>query len=179
GPSQGQVAQLPKKARDRLRDVGAVNDVYYPIWTVAVTHHWKQSFPTGKIVKIKHEYQAIPGFSYFHGEPREDLSHFTDGCPDDKLSRSLEAARLREPDSKHGVIVHVEWVNYILTTANTWKTPIREFELIVERPPGQFVSLCWDGKVEKISQTRFRATAHDFIPERELMVYFLSVGYGK
>jgi len=73
-------------------------------------------------------------------------------------------------------MVSGEWVKYILTTANTWKTPIRDFELIVERPARQFVSFCWEGNVEKLSNTRFRATAHDFVPNQELLVYFFSVG---
>ncbi|HEY6373419.1 MAG TPA: DUF4424 family protein [Candidatus Sulfotelmatobacter sp.] len=47
------------------------------------------------------------------------------------------------------------YVDFILTTANTWKTPIEDFTLIVERPHwknnrgesdlGDYVSFCWDG----------------------------------
>ena len=73
-------------------------------------------------------------------------------------------------------MIQSQWVKYILTTANSWKTPIRDFELIVEKPAGQFVSFCWDGTVEKLSDTRFRAKASNFVPKRELLIYFLSVG---
>jgi hypothetical protein len=66
-------------------------------------------------------------------------------------------------------------VSYILTTANTWKTPIGEFELVVERPEGHAVSFCWDGKVEKVGPTTFSARATDFVPSRELSVYFFTV----
>ncbi len=72
-------------------------------------------------------------------------------------------------------MISAEWVKYILTTANTWKTPIPDFELVVERPEDQFVSFCWDGKVEKVSKTKLRASARDFVPTHELLVYFFNV----
>ncbi len=72
-------------------------------------------------------------------------------------------------------MVLAEWVNYILTAANSWKTPIRQFELIVERPEGDVVSFCWDGKVQKVDKTRFRAKAQDFVPAKELVVCFFQV----
>jgi hypothetical protein len=35
------------------------------------------------------------------------------------------------------------------------------------------VTFCWDGPVEKVSKTRFRATARDFAPTKNLVVYFV------
>jgi hypothetical protein len=174
-----QVLQLSGEKRTSLKAAGAIGDDRghdsVPLWTVAATHHWKQVFPAGKILKVRHEYNAIPGFSY-DPELREYLSGLEDGCFDAGLIRSLEAAQKRAPKDEAGqVLIFGDWVKYILTTAKTWKMPIRDFELIVERPPGQFVSFCWDGKVEKLSETRFRATARDFMPTRELMVYFFTV----
>jgi len=78
-------------------------------------------------------------------------------------------------------------VKYILTTANTWKGPIHDFELVVEKPApekpvsgqpangrgGDYsVSFCWDGPVEHPDQTHFIAHKTDFVPSRELTVYF-------
>lgn len=175
GPSQYQVERLPQKTQDRLKTAGAVDDGLDPRWAVAITYHWKQTFPVAKVVKVRHEYDAIPGFSYGY-EVRKYLSRLKEGCFDAGLARELEAAQARAPRSEGDVGIFAEWVKYILTTAKTWKMPIRDFELIVERPAGEFVSFCWDGKVEKLSNTRFRATAHDFVPSRELFVYFFRVG---
>ena len=72
-------------------------------------------------------------------------------------------------------MIFAAWVNYVLTTANTWKTPIGDFELVLERPEGRAVSLCWDGKVERVSKTSFSAKAKNFVPARDLTVYFFSV----
>lgn len=74
--------------------------------------------------------------------------------------------------AKHTAWLLMRWVNYILRTANNWQRPIRDFELTVERPEGWFTSFCWDGPVEKISPTTFRARAKDFVPQRDLAVYF-------
>ena len=181
-PGSYQVDRLPESTQSVLKAAGAIDKNLNPLWSVAIMYHWKQTFPVGKIVRVKHEYDAIPGFS-FGFRVREYLDGLKDGCFDDGLTRALEAAHgalevahARDPKSDGEVMINSEWVKYILTTANTWKTPIRDFELIVERPAGQFVSFCWDGKVEKLSDTRFRATARDFVPTRELLIYFLSVG---
>jgi hypothetical protein len=66
---------------------------------------------------------------------------------------SAVSARQRMPRTKGegswGEYVGFLWVDYILTTANSWKTPIQNFELVIEKPepgslPGKsFASFCW------------------------------------
>lgn len=175
GPSTYQVERLPKETQARLKSAGAVDDELAPKWAVAVTYHWKQTFPARRVLRVRHEYKGIPGFSYSYNV-REYLSEFKDGCFNDALTVGLEGAVRRAPKSEFGPMISGEWVKYILTTANTWKTPIRDFELIVEWPAGQFASFCWDGKLETRSDTRVRVTARDFAPQKELLVYFFSVG---
>lgn len=68
------------------------------------------------------------------------------------------------------------WVDYILTTANTWKTPIKDFELVIEKSaPQDYVSFCWDGKVEQLDTHRLVARVRNFVPKRELKVTFFQV----
>jgi hypothetical protein len=80
-----------------------------------------------------------------------------------------------------GDAVSAGWVDYILTTANSWKTPIKSFELIVEKDapkwmaPPTIVSFCWDGPVKKLDETHFQATTTDFVPKHELHILFMSV----
>lgn len=69
-------------------------------------------------------------------------------------------------------MVDARWVKYILTSANTWKTPIRDFELIVDKSGADFVSFCWDTKVEKLDDSHVVARATDFVPTKELTIYF-------
>lgn len=68
------------------------------------------------------------------------------------------------------------WVDYILTTANTWKIPIKDFELIIEKSaPEDQVSFCWDGKVEQPDNRKLVARVRNFVPKRELKVTFFQV----
>jgi hypothetical protein len=165
-------------------------DGLMPNWTVRKTYHWTQTFPAGVTVRVAHEYTPATGSAnqltfadLEHPRPREDDYRYNQsaesGCIDasqrKSLSRAVELRNQRNPkdaewrkDSFTG-----DWVRYILTTANTWKTPIRDFELIVERDPGEFVTFCWDGPVEKTGANTFRAQMKDFVPNKELTVYFL------
>lgn len=91
-------------------------------------------------------------------------------------------------DSKqHGHNIGIAYVDFILTTANTWKRPIEDFTLLVERPPPSrdpnhpatdvnFVSFCWNGPVQKIDANHFVAHATNFTPANELRIGFLQ-GY--
>jgi len=74
----------------------------------------------------------------------------------------------------------LRYVDFILTTANTWKTPIEDFTLIVEKPDEptsnvNFVSFCWDGPVTKIDDHHFAAHLTNFIPKKELRVGFIDL----
>lgn len=141
----------------------------WPRWRVAILWHWTQTFPPGKVVRVRHEY--VPGAGYQgYRSPRA----VTDtACPDSALFAALEREVAALGSRYKGTLA--SRVDYILTTANGWKGPIGDFELVVERPVGQFVSFCWDGKVEKVNATTFRAAAKDFTPTRNLTVYFLDV----
>jgi len=175
-PDKYQVRHLSGEAQARLKATGAVDDGLWPKWKVAVTHHWRQTFPARGVVRVRHEYEAIAGFSYAY-DVDDYLAQLEDGCFDDSLRKGLQAAQGKTSAPPGGAksMISAEWVKYILTTANTWKTPITDFELVVERPKDQFVSFCWKGKVEKVSKTTFRASVRDFVPTHELLVYFFDV----
>lgn len=157
-----------------------------PCWTVHKTHHWNQVFPAGKILKIAHEYQPHLGIATdFYIEDMLKPSEFAynlhaePACPSEEWIRMVRHA-IRDREAKqpahisyHRTAVSGRWVRYILTTANTWKTPIHDFELVVEDDPDEFVSFCWDGPIEKFGANTFRARLKDFIPSKELTVYFL------
>lgn len=163
------VPKLPDAARSELRRIGALDPSLddYPRWSVAITYHWTQRFPAGRAVTITHEYSPVTGNSNTIGSsPEEFAKYFPTACLDRRT-----AAKVRKEKQKFGL-----WfanVEYILTTANTWKKPIRDFELVVERDPLDIVSFCWDGKVVADGATRFVARAKDFEPKRELDIYFI------
>lgn len=171
--SPNQLSRLGASDARQLIALGLIDEERWPRWKVAITWHWTQTFPAGKIIRVRHAYTPAAGFSY-SGDIREYVRSLPDACADEAQIRVLEARRSKMSKASGGTTPAIfgMWVDYILTTANTWKTPIRDFELVVERPEGHTVSFCWDGKVEKVSARSFSAKAKDFIPKRELAVYF-------
>lgn len=177
------VARLPRPQREALLAEGllypeAIGDPFAlgPNWSVVVTYHWRQLFPAGKVVRVRHEYDAVPGLAYDFSAKELPRDGRLQGCFDAPLVEAVEAAQRRRAEGGKLPLVYLHWVAYVLTTANTWKTPIEDFELDVDFPEGEFVSLCWDGPVERIGKTRVRAARKDFVPAKELSVYFLEVG---
>jgi hypothetical protein len=75
-----------------------------------------------------------------------------------------------------------QWVDFILTSANTWQRPIEDFTLIVERPRSEqgwhvLVSFCSprSGKVDKLDADHFQVHLTDFVPTSELHIGFFDV----
>lgn len=163
-----ELTRLPQDQKDQLMKLGLLGGR----WTVHKMYHWTQLFPAKKIVRIMHEYTPVEGFrAYIRPESLRELD---DTClGDDLLKRAQrlprERARSAEQDFHIG---QAAWVKYILTSANTWKTPIKDFELIVEKGSHETVSFCWDGKIEQLDEKRVVARAKDFVPTKELTIYF-------
>ncbi len=152
----------------------------FPEWAITKTYHWQQTFPAHKILYVRHEYTPIAGFEQALPET-VDPKALIDACVDLPLQKKIAALA-----ANHNAYCSISWVDYILTTANSWKTPIKDFELIVERPsPGPhsifpsgryYVSFCWDGPVERTDPNHFRAKATNFVPTKELHIKFFGTG---
>jgi len=165
---QNPIAKLKPEVRETLVKAGALQregDDYWPEWEVHVKYHWRQEFTPGTIVRIKHEYVPVAGFG------GSVIKHFKDNFKDSCIDPTTYSELKRQVGDN---FFTTTWVSYILTTANTWQTPIEDFELVVEGKQGDLLSFCWDGPVEKIGPAKVRAKLRNFIPKGELKVYFLS-----
>lgn len=181
-----QLQHLGAAALGTLRRAGAISgpdDV--PRWTVRKTYHWTQHFPAGKTVHLSHAYAPVSGFTVggslaeLAAPAREAspwLARLGPGCPDAGL-QDWVAQRLAERQPRDTSFMkdrfHLAWVQYVLTTANTWQTPIRDFQLDVQGAPGERITFCWDGALEQVAPGRVRVAAKDFVPYQDLTVYFL------
>jgi len=185
GQISSEIQKLPKAQQEELTRAGLVEDGI-PGWTVLKTYHWQQRFPAHKILHVKHEYSPELGLEHLdlanlQGKIGEPFAKLSDSCVDPALRKVLIEAVPNDNGFGGGGFINPVWVDYILTTANTWKTPIKDFELVIEKPKPErheqyYVSLCWDGKVERRSDGTFVAHAANFVPKRELRVMFFQVG---
>jgi hypothetical protein len=203
--------RLSPDARKFLDDYGVIdvegpgNSI--PEWEVRKTYYWQQRFPAHRVLHVRHEYTPAFGFEGMHGEVfdagsrerllAEELQRGSDSDVQDESDLLLDAcvapplqekifrdaSTVWKADPMGGGYVETMWVDYILTTANSWKTPIKKFELVVERGPDRgwydpnwdYASFCWDGPVKQVDAHRFEATATDFVPKRELKVLFMTL----
>ena len=180
-----EISKLTTADRDTLVSIGALRKpkpsakdkydpyAYSPFWEVRITYHWTQEFKPDVIVNIRHDYKPVTGYGQFA------LNEFSEKRKDACLDQvTLRAAKERfgfnNEYTRDYAMLRPSWVDYILTTANTWQTPIRDFELVIERESRELITLCWDGPVERISENKFRARLKDFVPNKELRVYFLT-----
>jgi hypothetical protein len=179
-----QIAKLPPGQRANLVKQGVLTHGQYrdyANWTVHKRYYWSQTFPAHATIHIRHEYTPAVGYSQVSPDllippssrsarvaetagTRFNRQEFTSFCPSPEAIEKLSHAKgLIEP----------AWVDFILTTANTWKRPIEDFTLIVERTdPKDTVSFCWDGPIKKLDANHFQAHATNLIPTHELRVGF-------
>ncbi|MGA7158067.1 MAG: DUF4424 family protein [Acidobacteriaceae bacterium] len=185
-------------SRQKLIAAGAFKDGE-PMWRVEKKYHWTQTFPAHSTIHIRHEYTPVLGGtnSVLYGleaerlpktqrtdDSKEIAAEIQSLCLEPSLNKSLLDLSHRSDMS-----IPFNYVDFILTTANTWKTPIEDFTLIVDRPapnkstvskkpesPRQnetLVSFCWNGPIKKTDSTHFTAHATNFIPTKELRIGFI------
>jgi len=180
-----EVQRLSSAQRRKLEAVGLLDkEDDTPLWKVQKKYYWQQTFSAHGIVHIRHEYSPVVGalnsikYGWGPSEDKDSEKELGTFCIEGGLKRNLS----KVVADKHRNAWY-EYVDFILTTANTWKTPIEDFSLIVERPhlkddSGDFVSFCWNGPITKSDSDHFVAKATDFVPKKELRIGFFHVTDG-
>lgn len=184
------VRRLSATQRAALVKAGLIDsetDQDEAIWSVEKKYYWQQTFPAHSVVHISHQYTPALGdlnsVRYGLMQAKEDPSpakQLDEFCLDPGL-RSTLTRYVEKPSSDAAYSdAPYSWVDFILTTANTWKTPIEDFTLIIERDREKgakqsFVSFCWDGPVTKTDADHFSAHVDNFVPKQELHIGFFSV----
>lgn len=182
-------------------------------WTVHLQYHWTQRFPAHSTVHIRHEYTPVAGYAAIPGEgaaqllleagkipadeakpkplnPNDlgDISSFCLGTPLAKIMAASfpQQSPNAQTDVNSDSILLLDWVDFILTSANTWKQPIKDFSLVIERPqPRQggkmLISFCSpaNGEVEKTDVNLFQVHLTNFVPVSELHIGFFEVPQAK
>ena len=201
---------LPESEKKRLVAMGLVDGIdaneCAAHWEVHLQYHWTQTFPAHSTTHIQHEYS--PEFGFTPDLTSKSLQRALTPAlarTSPKLWKSSGAADIAEycfaPEQLRWMIrkikqnnnpsdvygdLEMKWVDFILTTANTWQQPIEDFTLIVE---GAFVnpiemhqpivSFCAPRKtkVEKLDDRHVQVHLTDFVPTAELHIGFADVNF--
>jgi hypothetical protein len=81
-------------------------------------------------------------------------------------------AAIAKRKAKGHTYYEVATVGYVLTTAKYWKGSIGAFNLSVEKPDAKTLAAFCPKEARKVSATRFRWHAKDFMPRADLSVVF-------
>lgn len=130
---------------------------------MSVRYYWRQRFPAGDDVRISHAYRPVLGASV----PALDDEIVALHCID---SGTMKAIR-RVQDRVKGQ----SYLDYVPTTANTWKGPIGTFRMRIDKEEANdIVSLCATG-VGKTGPTTFVAEKKNYRPREDIRITFVDV----
>jgi hypothetical protein len=197
--------RLPIAEQSRLMKLGlfyALEGDRWGKWTVQLQYHWRQTFPAHSTVHIQHQYTPVEGAELMlpdtlenvsgHKQPSgdadtvkyavQDMQLLEGLCPDPSFLSGL-IGQINSSAPGYGQYAHPHWVDFILTSANTWKQPIEDFTLIVERGKPEeentqtFVSFCspQNAPVQKLDANTFQVHLTSFVPQSELRIGFFDV----
>ncbi len=136
-----QASTLAPDALARLRAEGLIQpgeDENTPQWVLRTRYHWRQTFPPGQDVRVRHVYKPFVGGALL-GDPTtidgrtavgrylgDDRAPGGDRyCLDTATRHALAAAAARSP--KTAMPFGAAEIEYILTTARNWRGPIGRF----------------------------------------------------
>ena len=171
--------RLPQASMNRLREKGLVewHGEPRPLWSIVVRYHWPQTFAPGRDVAVEHSYDPAPPGGHFAALPErdEDLHSYhrelvRTYCIDSATRKALAPGQ-REPAWGGGFAI---FLDYVLTSANTWHGPIGNFRLTIDKGrPENILSLCIDG-LRKIGPTTFVMEKEEFSPTQDLRLLIVS-----
>jgi hypothetical protein len=160
--------------RLRLVEYNAADQHFRPQWTLKETYYWTQVFPAGRELRIQHRYKPGTGGSVGTGLTSSEFRGSAEGrrfiaeyCVDREFQAGVD--RLRRDSGEYGILPELRF-GYILRTGANWRSPIRNFRLVVDKgDPRNIVSFCGTG-VRRISPTQFEMRRTNWRPDRDLRV---------
>lgn len=178
------LARLSNPAKETLKARGladfSADEPPAPLWSIIERYHWTQTFAVGREVRIEHRYNpAPPGGIFIWPDRKADLDashrHLIDTYCIDAATRQAIKLRLHPAAgaefSGTGMALYLD---YVLTTANTWNGPIGTFHLTIDKGhPRNILSLCIDG-LRKTGPTTFEVEKKEFRPDRDLRLLIVS-----
>ncbi len=183
--------RLPQATRDALvakhlaiiDEYGTVVDKplekhWEATWTLKTTYFWRQTFPAGRVLDVRHRYTPSVGQSAgtewgsegFDKQPdyAKGRAHY---CVDDDFLKSV--ANTIKPGVTYAPL-YEQRIEYILSSGANWKAPIGDFRMVVDKgDAANIVSFCGSG-VRKISPTQFEVRHTNFTPTSDVSILILA-----
>jgi hypothetical protein len=159
--------------RELMVGCSSAKEECWPWWQAQVQYYWTQRFPAKSVVRVEHVYRPIVGGSYIgqRDDGEWSVKPYCGGV--DALAAIKKAEALHPVTPESDTVLAERRIQYILTTANNWNGPIRNFRLsVVSDSPEDIVATCLPG-VTRTAPTRYELARSNFRPDRELDVLIL------
>ncbi len=178
------LARLPQTAKATLKTRGLADffagEPPAPAWSIIERYHWTQTFPAGREVTIEHRYNPAPPGGIFvwpDNQTDKDTYHhelITTYCIDAGTQQAIKKRLHPAEGSEFSGTGTALYLDYVLTTANTWNGPIDTFHLTLDKgQPRNVLSLCIDG-LRKTGPTTFEVEKKDFRPDQDLRLLIIT-----
>jgi hypothetical protein len=153
---------------------------FLPTWTLKYFVTRKQVFAAGKSVNVEHQYVPVQGGSVAYElkpdanvKPEDGGSSQLTYCMDRAFYTAYKKRVKQKKTAERDLNYSMSWVSYVLKSGATWKGPIKDFRMVVDKGnEDTLVSFCAEG-VKKISPTQFEVVKKDFEPKKDIDVLFL------
>lgn len=176
-PTREAIRRLSPADRAALKTAGLIdyedgeNGYLNLLWTVKETYYWTQTFPAGRELRISHRYKPGTGSSAGVALGYPEYRNSADGRASIR-EYCADRAFLAGVDRMHSGnrTAQQQTVGYILRTGGNWRSPIRNFRLVVDKgDPRHIVSFCGTN-LRRISPTQFEMRRTNWRPDRDLRV---------
>ncbi len=150
--------------------------VYLPRWKIRTTVTRTQLFPAGRTIAVSHRYKPVRDGAFggwLNAEFRNSElgeQHARDYCIGDGWFAAFDKALAKRATAADAAPYGERWLTYVFSADTSWKRPVKDFQLVVDKgKPENMVSFCAEG-VEKIGPTQFEVRKSDFEPENDVKV---------
>jgi len=184
---EGKLAQ-DKRLKDKLEKMQLLDAKGLPIWRNQTTYFWQQNFPAKKTIHVSHTYSPHPGQFFLilpkKGQSAQDIKFEHRDLEDKKLSNYCQSDTLKQfldEEIKHSLLQNIQdepkylrvlEIDYILTTANNWKGPIKKFTLNIIPPANAKLAHNCEVQLQK-QEEKYVYTKHNFTPSQDLKILFV------
>lgn len=158
---------------EEIQAAGKKEQIVWAWWQTRVRYYWTQHFPGNESIRVSHSYRPVVGGSYIpqNSDGASTVGHYCGGALGLKQIADVKA-RLPKKDESDISLVQRN-IKFVLTTANNWDGPIRDFHLVIDSDsPDDIVMTCLPS-VRKISPTRYQLNLKNFRPDRDLDLMIL------
>jgi len=151
-----------------LRSVGKRG--WWAAWTMRVRFYWTQQFPANKSVTLTQTYRPVVGGLYYAGD--DSSLSVKPYCGGEDAFRRIAQFKHQHPALGESAFWERR-IEYILTTANNWSGPIRNFHLTVFSDSPEDITLTCTPGLKRIAPTRYELSESGFRPNKDLELMIL------